>query len=82
MPLHKGPQKPDERPLSVNPFYGEADPVGGMIAAPPKHRLPGRPDAPVDGVPARARRADAGRQLPAEPGHLRHHLDGAAGRAC
>ena len=30
MPLHKGPEKPDERPLSVNPFYGEANPVGGM----------------------------------------------------
>ncbi|PWI17151.1 glutamate decarboxylase [Streptomyces sp. Act143] len=44
MPLHKGPEKPDERPLSVNPFYGEADPVGGMTEAPPKHRLP---DAPL-----------------------------------
>src|SRR5690606_28511288 len=33
-----------------------------------------------DGVPAGARRADAGRQRPAEPGHLRHHLDGAGGR--
>ncbi|MEU0039896.1 amino acid ABC transporter ATP-binding protein, partial [Streptomyces sp. NPDC006333] len=22
MPLHKGPEKPDERPMSVNPFFG------------------------------------------------------------
>ena len=29
MPLHQGRQKPDERPASVNPFFGEADPVGG-----------------------------------------------------
>ncbi|MFF1724681.1 glutamate decarboxylase [Streptomyces sviceus] len=46
MPLHKGPEKPDERPLSVNPFYGEADPVGGMTEAPPKHRLPTAPLPP------------------------------------
>lgn len=46
MPLHKGPDKPDERPLSVNPFYGEADPVGGMTEAPPKHRLPTSPCRP------------------------------------
>lgn len=35
MALHKGPRKSDERPLSVNPFYGEADPVSGMVEAPP-----------------------------------------------
>ncbi|MEU1476251.1 glutamate decarboxylase [Streptomyces sp. NPDC005760] len=46
MALHKGPEKPDERPLSVNPFYGEADPVGGMTEAPPKHRLPTAPLPP------------------------------------
>lgn len=46
MPLHKGPEKPDERPLSVNPFYGAADPVGGMTEAPPKHRLPTAPLPP------------------------------------
>lgn len=34
MPLHQGPAKPDERSLSVNPFYGEADPVSGMTEAP------------------------------------------------
>jgi hypothetical protein len=32
-------------------------------------------------VATRARRTDAGRQRPAEPGDVRHHLDGAAGRA-
>ncbi|MFI6937234.1 glutamate decarboxylase [Streptomyces sp. NPDC050287] len=47
MPLHKGPAKLDERPLSVNPFYGEADPVGGMQEAPPKHRLPDAPMPPA-----------------------------------
>ncbi|KUL42649.1 glutamate decarboxylase [Streptomyces regalis] len=46
MPLHKGPKKPDERPLAVNPFYGEANPVGGMTQAPPKHRLPDAPLSP------------------------------------
>ncbi|MFD5269120.1 glutamate decarboxylase [Streptomyces sp. NPDC058335] len=46
MPLHKGPAKPDERSLSVNPFYGEADPVTGMTEAPPKHRLPDGPTPP------------------------------------
>ncbi|OQD52934.1 glutamate decarboxylase [Streptomyces phaeoluteigriseus] len=46
MPLHKGPAEPDERSLSVNPFYGEADPVSGMTEAPPKHRLPDGPTPP------------------------------------
>ncbi|MGX1271505.1 glutamate decarboxylase [Streptomyces phaeoluteigriseus] len=46
MPLHEGPAKSDERSLSVNPFYGEADPVAGMTEAPPKHRLPDGPTAP------------------------------------
>ncbi|MEV0224639.1 glutamate decarboxylase [Streptomyces sp. NPDC050704] len=46
MPLHTGPEKPDERPLTVNPFYGEANPVGGMAEAPPKHRLPDGPLPP------------------------------------
>jgi glutamate decarboxylase len=46
MPLHKGPEQPDERPLSVNPFYGEANPVGDMTQAPPKHRLPDTPLSP------------------------------------
>ena len=47
MPLHKGPDKPDERLLSVNPFYGEANPLGGMTEAPPRHRLPDSPMAPM-----------------------------------
>ena len=46
MPLHKGPQKSDERPSSINPFYGEADPVSDMTEAPPKHRLPTSPLPP------------------------------------
>ncbi|MEV0172601.1 glutamate decarboxylase [Streptomyces sp. NPDC050803] len=47
MPLHKGPGGPAERPLSVNPFYGEANPVGGMAEAPPEHRLPDGPLPPA-----------------------------------
>lgn len=47
MPLHHGPDRPDDRSLSVNPFYGEANPVGGMTQAPPKHRLPDGPLPPV-----------------------------------
>ncbi|ARP70859.1 glutamate decarboxylase [Streptomyces pluripotens] len=44
MALHKGPAKHEERTMSVNPFFGEANPVGGMTEAPPTHRLP---DAPL-----------------------------------
>ncbi|MET8132826.1 MULTISPECIES: glutamate decarboxylase [unclassified Streptomyces] len=47
MPLHQGQQKPDDRPLSVNPFYGETNPVSGMVEAPPKHRLPDGPLPPT-----------------------------------
>lgn len=47
MPLHQGHQTPDERPMSVNPFYGETNPVSGMIEAPPKHRLPDGPLPPT-----------------------------------
>ncbi|MET8474382.1 glutamate decarboxylase [Streptomyces sp. NPDC006422] len=50
-PLHQSPAdrygKPDERPVSVNPFYGEANPTAGMADAPPKSRLPDRPLAPM-----------------------------------
>lgn len=47
MPLHQGPQhRPDERPLSVNPFFGPANPVGDMASAPPKHRLADAPLTP------------------------------------
>ncbi|WP_030375011.1 glutamate decarboxylase [Streptomyces rimosus] len=45
MALHEGASARDrEQRLSVNPFYGEADPVAGMAEAPPRHALP---DAPV-----------------------------------
>ncbi|MCX2182302.1 glutamate decarboxylase [Streptomyces sp. SKN60] len=52
MPLHKGPDDgaSDAAPvrrLSLNPFYGEADPVGGMTEAPPRHKLPDGPLAPM-----------------------------------
>ncbi|MFD3307866.1 glutamate decarboxylase [Streptomyces sp. NPDC058694] len=46
MPLHTGPKQPDERPATVNPFYGQANPVGGMTEAPPQHRLPDGPLPP------------------------------------
>ncbi|MEZ7004632.1 glutamate decarboxylase [Streptomyces sp. AD55] len=51
MPLHTGPlpRRDDhgDRRLSVNPFFGEADPVGGMTQAPPAHRLPDAPMPPA-----------------------------------
>ncbi len=52
MPLHRGDSeasddKGDGRRLSVNPFYGAADPVGGMAEAPPTHRLPDAPLPPT-----------------------------------
>ncbi|WP_369034085.1 MULTISPECIES: glutamate decarboxylase [Streptomyces] len=52
MPLHPGDSgtpddKGDGRRLAVNPFYGEANPVGGMTEAPPTHRLPDAPLPPT-----------------------------------
>ncbi|MGW0914721.1 glutamate decarboxylase [Streptomyces sp. NPDC002784] len=47
MALHQGPGRSDDRPPSVNPFYGQANPVGGMTEAPPRHRLPDRPLPPM-----------------------------------
>ncbi|MEU9156498.1 glutamate decarboxylase [Streptomyces sp. NPDC048417] len=46
MPLHKGSGKHRERSMSVNPFFGEANPVAGMTEAPPTHRLPAGPLPP------------------------------------
>ncbi|MFF3309427.1 glutamate decarboxylase [Streptomyces sp. NPDC002952] len=46
MALHKGPES-GERPLSVNPFFGETNPVSGMAEAPPKHRIPDGPLPPT-----------------------------------
>ena len=45
----------------------------------PDKRMPERPAA-AERVPLHPRRAAARRQLAAEPGHLRHHLDGPGGR--
>jgi glutamate decarboxylase len=45
MSLHKGSGA--DRDLAVNPFFGAADPVGGMTAAPPKHKLADGPMAPA-----------------------------------
>ncbi|MGW6457340.1 glutamate decarboxylase [Streptomyces sp. NPDC055078] len=52
MPLHQGTdgrssRGQEQRRLSMNPFYGEADPVSGMTAAPPTHRLPDGPLPPM-----------------------------------
>ncbi|MFI8254434.1 glutamate decarboxylase [Streptomyces filamentosus] len=47
--LHKGPDDNESdsfRRLALNPFYGEANPVGGMTEAPPRHRLPAGPLPP------------------------------------
>ncbi|MEU5437786.1 glutamate decarboxylase [Streptomyces sp. NPDC020719] len=51
MALHRGGDKDQERDkeggrLALNPFYGDADPVGSMTSAPPRHRLPDRPMVP------------------------------------
>ncbi|MET9514953.1 glutamate decarboxylase [Streptomyces sp. NPDC002994] len=50
MALHRGGTGRDSqqhRRLALNPFYGAADPVGGMESAPPRHRLPDGPMAPA-----------------------------------
>ncbi|GES31047.1 glutamate decarboxylase [Streptomyces angustmyceticus] len=48
MTLHKGASASDRKHIGhpVNPFYGEADPVAGMEAAPPRHTLPDGPVSP------------------------------------
>ncbi|MEU0087098.1 glutamate decarboxylase [Streptomyces sp. NPDC006274] len=51
MALHQGTtgtedHGPERRRLSVNPFFGLADPVGRMTSAPPTHRLPDGPLPP------------------------------------
>ncbi|MFE6196870.1 glutamate decarboxylase [Streptomyces sp. NPDC057838] len=47
MPLDEGTRRSGDRRLSVNPFYGPANPVGDMAEAPPTHRLPDGPMAPA-----------------------------------
>ncbi|MFF0445747.1 glutamate decarboxylase [Streptomyces sp. NPDC004609] len=56
MALHKGADtssgaetegEREVRRLSLNPFYGEANPVSGMTSAPPTHRLPAGPLPPM-----------------------------------
>ncbi|MER8221612.1 glutamate decarboxylase [Streptomyces sp. NPDC094143] len=47
MPLDDGTRRSAGRRLSVNPFYGPANPVGDMAEAPPTHRLPDQPMAPA-----------------------------------
>ncbi|AWK10445.1 glutamate decarboxylase [Streptomyces spongiicola] len=51
MALHKVGMRPEaseeRRRLSLNPFYGEADPLGSMVLAPPQHRMPDGPTTPA-----------------------------------
>ncbi|WP_318202120.1 glutamate decarboxylase [Streptomyces sp. SCL15-4] len=46
MALHRGSGRHEARTVSVNPFFGAADPLGGMTEAPPTHRLPDGPLPP------------------------------------
>ncbi|MFF6948800.1 glutamate decarboxylase [Streptomyces iakyrus] len=46
MPFSEGTPRTAGRRLSVNPFYGPANPLGDMAEAPPTHRLPDQPMAP------------------------------------
>ncbi|MET9364698.1 glutamate decarboxylase [Streptomyces sp. NPDC006632] len=56
MALHRGGSKKEHYEdgeekefgrLALNPFFGEADPIGSMTSAPPRHRLPDRPLPPA-----------------------------------
>lgn len=51
MALHQGTNRDDDGAersrLSLNPFYGVADPVAGMTSAPPAHRMPDGPTPPM-----------------------------------
>ena len=73
MALHR--KSTEENPIELNPLYSQ----GGEAGHAPRHTLPGGRARPRRRVPARARRADARRQLAAQPRHVRHHVDGAAG---
>ncbi|GAB3964059.1 glutamate decarboxylase [Actinoallomurus acanthiterrae] len=46
MALHQG-EDGRSRPIHVNPLFGEADPVSGVEAVLPRHRLPEHPMAPA-----------------------------------
>ncbi|MFJ7337794.1 glutamate decarboxylase [Streptomyces sp. NPDC101110] len=47
MPFSEGTPRSGDSRLSVNPFYGPANPLGDMAEAPPTHRLPDQPMAPA-----------------------------------
>ena len=48
MPLHHGHERRErQRAARVNPFYAVADPLAGMVEAPPRHRLPDGPMPPT-----------------------------------
>ncbi|MFF7767518.1 glutamate decarboxylase [Streptomyces massasporeus] len=47
MPFSEGTPRSAEHRMSVNPFYGPANPLGDMAEAPPTHRLPDQPMAPT-----------------------------------
>jgi hypothetical protein len=44
--LHKG-EDGRQRPVQVNPLLGEANPVSGVEAVLPRHRLPDGPTPPT-----------------------------------
>ncbi|MFI9723713.1 glutamate decarboxylase [Streptomyces sp. NPDC052396] len=47
MALHKGMHDQSaKRGYSLNPFYGEADPVADLVVSPPRHCLPEKPITP------------------------------------
>jgi glutamate decarboxylase len=46
MALHRGQRISNPRPISVNPMFGEANPVDGLETAPPRDELPDGPMPP------------------------------------
>ena len=75
MALHG--KAPEATPIELNPLYSQ----GGEESHAPRAHAPRRRARSRRRVPARARRADARRQRAAQPRHVRHHVDGAAGAA-
>ena len=73
MALHRQVEQQDDE-FEINPVY-----VRELHFSVPRHRLAQHGLLPDTALQAVQGRADAGRQRPAEPRHVRDHLDGAAG---
>ena len=77
MPLHtQVDESSQDEELDVNPVY-----VRELSCEIPRYRLPEHSTLPRTALQVVRDELHARRQRPAQPGHVRHHLDGAGSRA-